>query len=160
MTTNLFLINNSMSTLNTIMDDLKTAMKEKRKEELNILRMLNAAFKNKKIDLGNKDELSEEQILGVVKSEVKKRKDSVKAYTEGNREDLAEIEKREILVLEKYLPEQMPDKDLEKIIKDILNNLEENNKKNFGLIMKEVMSKTKGLADGGRISTIVKKLTS
>lgn len=142
------------------MDDLKIAMREKNKEKLNILRMLNAAFKNKKIDLGNQDELSDEQALGVVKSEVKKRKDSVKAYKDGEREDLAEIEEKEIAILEKYLPAQMSDEDLEKLVAEAINSLPKEERKNIGKIMPLAMAAVKGQADGGRVSAMVKKLNS
>ncbi len=140
------------------MEDLKTAMREKNKEELGLLRMLSASFKNKKIDLGNKDELTEEQAEGVVKSEVKKRKDSIKAYEEGNREDLVKIEKVELAILEKYLPKQMSDEDLEEIVKDVINSMGNVTMKEFGKIMGQIMGKVKGLADGDRVTTMVKKI--
>ncbi|MCK5415970.1 GatB/YqeY domain-containing protein [Candidatus Parcubacteria bacterium] len=144
--------------INQVMEDLKTAMREKNKEELGLLRMLSASFKNKKIDLGNKDELTEEQAEGVVKSEVKKRKDSIKAYEEGNREDLVKIEKVELAILEKYLPKQMSDEDLEEIVKDVINSMGNVTMKEFGKIMGQIMGKVKGLADGDRVTTMVKKI--
>ena len=94
--------------------DLISAMKEKREQDVSVLRMLVAALKNKKIAFGNKDDLSEEQVLEVVKSEVKKRKDSVAEYTRGNRQDLADKELAEIKIIEGYMPEQMSDEEVEK----------------------------------------------
>lgn len=140
------------------MEDLKNAMRQKNQGELNVLRMLNAAFKNKKIDFGNKEELTDEQAVDVVKSELKKRKDSILAYEEGNRLDLAEQEKKEVVILEKYLPAQMSDDDLEKIVNGVLETLGQVSIKEFGKVMGQVMGKVKGLADGDRVSAMVKKL--
>ena len=89
---------------------------------------------------------------------MKKRKDSIKAYEEGNREDLVKIEKVELAILEKYLPKQMSDEDLEEIVKDVINSMGNVTMKEFGKIMGQIMGKVKGLADGDRVTTMVKKI--
>ncbi len=139
-------------------EDIKQAMRDKRNEDLSLLRMLLSALKNKKIELGNKQELNEEEVLTVIKSEVKKRKDSARVYQEGKREDLASKELAEIEILNKYLPEQMNEAEIEKIIKEIVENVENANLTNFGQIMKETMLKIKGRADGQVVSGLVKKI--
>ncbi len=150
-----------MSKLNEeILSDLKQAMIAKQELKLSVLRMLSAALKNKKISLGSggNDDLSEEQIIEVISSEVKKRKDSIVFYKKGGRKELAEKEKEEIKILEKYLPEQMSEEKLEKEIKEIISSLGEVSAKDFGRVMGAVMPKFKGKADGSAVTAIVKKI--
>lgn len=145
-----------MNLLEKINDDMKAAMKEKRAEELSTLRMLIAAMKNKEISLrqGGKAELNNAQIAEVISSEIKKRKDSIDAYKQGNRQDLADKEQKEIDVLKKYLPAQLSDEEVEKAVKEILVSGETN----FGKVMGQAMAKLKGQADGSRVGEMVKKL--
>ena len=96
--------------------------------------------------------------MAVLKSEVKKRRDSITAYTEGNRKDLADHEKKEIEILDKYLPEVMSEEDVEKIVKDVISEQGEATMADFGKIMGLAMGKTKGQADGNVVSSMVKKL--
>ena len=140
-----------------IKDALKAAMIAKEELTLSVLRMLISAIQNKEISLrkSGEAELNDEQILAVIKTEVKKRKDSIESYVAGGRDDLAKKEKDEMAILEKYLPAQMDDSELEKIIKEVVATSED---KNFGKIMGEAMTKTKGQADGQRVSALVKKV--
>jgi hypothetical protein len=152
--------------LEQINQDLKAAMKSKDAFGLSVLRMLIAAARNKEITLrpafakasaggqGDKVELTDEQIVEVVASEIKKRRDSVEAYIKGGRQELADKESAEIKVLEKYLPARMPDEELEKIVKEIIASGADN----FGKIMGQAMAKVKGKADGGKVGELVKKL--
>ncbi len=138
--------------------DIEQAMRDKRKEDLSILRMLLSALKNKKIDLGNKEELTNEEAQSIVKSEVKKRKDSIVFYEKGGRTDLAEAEQKEIDFLMKYMPEQMSEAEIEKIVGDIIAGIDGVDQSKFGRIMGEAMKRTKGEADGQIVGVIVKKL--
>ncbi|OGF27819.1 hypothetical protein A2331_06965 [Candidatus Falkowbacteria bacterium RIFOXYB2_FULL_34_18] len=140
-----------------INNDLKQAMRDKKALELSVLRMLLASLKNKKIEL-IVPELNDDQVVMVIKTEVKKRKDSVMAYKNGNREDLAEKELAEIKILEKYMPEQMGEEEVEKIVKETIDSMGEVTMQDFGKIMGAVMNKTKGQADGNAVSAIVKKI--
>src|SRR3989339_788203 len=135
-----------------INNDLKQAMRDKKALELSVLRMLLASLKNKKIEL-IVPELNDDQVVMVIKTEVKKRKDSVMAYKNGNREDLAEKK-----ILEKYMPEQMGEEEVEKIVKETIDSMGEVTMQDFGKIMGAVMNKTKGQADGNAVSAIVKKI--
>lgn len=143
-----------------INNDIKDAMRGKRADELSVLRMLLSAIKDKEISLrkGEDVSLSDGQVVAVIASEVKKRKDSVVAYEQGGRADLVEKENNEIKILEKYLPEQMSDDELEKIVKEIIGSAGDVTMKDFGKIMGQVMPKVKGKADGNRISEMVKKV--
>ena len=145
---------------NQILNDLKQAMIAKQELKLSVLRMLIAALKNKKISLGSggKGDLSEEQIIEVISGEVKKRKDSIVFYKKGGRKELAEKEQEEIEILEKYLPEQMSEEELEKEIKKIIFSLGDVSVKDFGRVMGAVMPKFKGKADGNAVTAIVKKI--
>jgi len=142
---------------NKIKDDLKAAMLAKEELTLSVLRMLLSSLRNKEISLrkDGKAELDNEQAQAVIKIEVKKRKDAIESYKQGNRDDLAKKEAMEIPILEKYLPAQMSDEELKRIVQEVIEEIED---KNFGKIMGEAMGKTKGLADGNRVSALVKKV--
>jgi len=143
-----------------IKDNLIQALRDKNEIVVSVLRMLISAVQNKEIALrkAGQAKLNDEQIIEVIKSEVKKRKDSIEAYEQGNRPDLADKEKEELLILEKYLPEQMSDKDIESIVNNIINSIKDANQKDFGNIMKQVMEEIKGKADGKKVSEIVKNV--
>jgi len=150
------------NTLEQIKADLKEAMRAKEELRLSVLRMMISALRNKEITLrkGEDVSLTDEQVLEVITSEVKKRKDSIKSYQDGGRDDLAENEKKEIEILSKYLPEQMTEEELEAVVDDVIKSKSENSTVAFGAIMGEVMSRVKGKADGSLVTTIVKKKLS
>lgn len=145
--------------LDQIKLDLKDAMQAKDTLKLSVLRMLIASIRNKEISLRKGDDvvLSDEQVMEALSSEVKKRKDSIESYVSGNREDLADVEKLEIEILSKYLPEQLSEEELEKIVEDVIKSKSENKTVLFGAIMGEVMSRVKGRVDGNIVSAMVKK---
>jgi len=157
---------NFMSLQEKILNDIKDAMRAREADKLSVLRMLNAAIKNKMIGLRDQPTpeatagtaapgLSDEQIQEVVASEVKKRRDSANEYRQASRVELAEKEEFEVSVLEGYLPAQISDEDLEAGVRVIVDQAE---KKEFGLLMKEVMAKYKGQADGKRVGEMIKKV--
>ena len=143
-----------------ILNDLKQAMIGKRKLELSVLRMLITSLKNKKISLGGdgKGDLSKEQIIEIVAYEIKQRKDSITAYEDGNRKELADKEREELKILEEYMPEQMSKEELKKEVKEIISSLGEVSAKDFGRVMGAVMPKFKGRADGNTVTAIVKEI--
>jgi len=108
--------------------------------------------------LAKESELTDEQIIEVVFSEIKKRKDAVVLYEKGNRQELADKEKKEIEILQKYLPEQISEEELKKIVKEAIEKTGAKEIKDTGKIMAEVMPKVKGKADGSLISKIVREL--
>lgn len=146
--------------LEQINSDLKDAMRAKEEQKRSVLRMLISAIKDKEISLRKGEDiiLSEEQVLESVVQEVKKRKDSITSYEDGDRQDLADKEKSEIEMLEKYLPEQLSDEELEKIVNEVVASIGEVSQADFGKVMGQVMPRVKGKADGNQISAIVKKV--
>lgn len=145
-----------MSLLEQISNDVKAAMKAKEPETLSTLRMLQSSMKNKKIELGK--DLEEQDVISVVKKEVKALKDSVTSFVEGAREDLAEKAKAEIAILEKYLPEEMDDASLEEIVKGAIAEIGATTKAEMGKVMGAAMGKVAGAADGSRVKAMVEKL--
>lgn len=147
----------NMSLQQTINEDVKQAMRAKEADKLSVLRMLNASLKNKMISLrdGESVALTDEQIQEVIASEVKKRRDSAAEYRNAGRSELAEKEEMEVGVLEVYLPAQLSDEKLEAGVRAVVEAAE---KKEFGLLMKEVMAKFKGQADGRRVGEAIKKI--
>lgn len=152
-----------------ISEDIKNAMKQKEELKLSVLRMLTAAMHNRSIEKRSKgagEELTEEEIVAAIRAEAKKRKDAVIEFEKGGRKDLAEKEAAELVILETYLPAEMADEDLEKIVKEVVGSMGEVTQKDFGRAMSEVMKRVKGLpaqagqASGDRVSTAVKKLLS
>lgn len=137
-------------------NDLKQAMRDKNEAALSTLRMLNAALMNKTIALrqGEAVVLTNEQVLEVIASEIKKRRDSVEAYTAGNRPELAAKEQMETDLLVKYLPEQATDQEIESVVKEIVAA----GSADFGKTMGQAMARLKGKADGKRVGEAVKKV--
>ena len=133
-------------------------MKGKEAERLSTLRMLLAALKNKKIELKQEDDLSDEQAIQIIKSEIKKRKDSIIAYKDGGREDLAKKEQLELEILSKYMPEQMSEEDVFKAVTKVVVGLGDVSPADFGRVMGAAMKELKGQADGTVVSDAVKKV--
>ncbi|BAI81042.1 conserved hypothetical protein [Deferribacter desulfuricans SSM1] len=136
-----------------ILEDMKTYMKEKNSVALGAIRMLRAEIKNAEIE--KKGELTDEDVIKVVQSAIKKRKEAAEQYEKANRHELAEKEKKEIEILSKYLPEQLSEEELKKIIAEEINKFESKDKKFFGQVMKNVMAKVKGRADGKIVNKLV-----
>lgn len=138
-----------------IPSDLKDALRNKRTLELNVLRMLQSAIRNQEID--NKGELDDEQVIQVISSEIKKRKDSVEEYRKVGREDAADTEEKEIEILMKYMPEQLSEEQIEKAVKSAVQQTGAKGIKDLGQVMKTVMPELKGKADGKLINRIVRE---
>ncbi len=145
-----------------IKTDLIASMKEKNSEKSSVIRMLITSIDNKEISIrkGGEGELKDNQVLEVVSSEVKKRKDSIEAFVQGGREDLAEKERSEIKFLEKYLPEQLGAEEVEKIVKEVVDSMGEVSQADFGKVMGVAMGRLKGKADGNMVQAAVKKFLS
>lgn len=138
----------------TLFQTLLAAVKNKEIEKR--AKIKDAAGKSDE-ELRELSELNDDEIIGVVLSEVKKRKDSVMMFEKGGRIDLAEKEKSEIEILSSYLPKQMTEEEIIDEVKKITKELKAG-KSDFGKVMKEASTRLKGKADGGLISRIVKKL--
>jgi len=142
----------------TITKLIGEAMKARDEIRLSTLRMLSSALNYEKI--AKQHELNKEEELTVVRRELKKRKDAIEAYEKAGATDRAEKEKKEATILEAYLPAQMDDTELEKIVQETISETGVQGLGEMGKIMGAVMPKVGGRADGGRVSGMVKKLLS
>ena len=149
-----------MELFEKINQDLVNAIKGKQAEKVSVLRMLVAALRNKEITLRKDGEakLSDEQTIDVINSEIIKRRDSIKSYEQAGRRDLADKEKTELDVLAVYMPAQLSNEELEKIVDEIISSIDEVTIKDFGKIMGQTMAKVKGKADGNKVGEVVKKI--
>jgi uncharacterized protein YqeY len=139
-----------------ITEDMKTAMREKNAVALTTIRMLKSSIKNAAIEKGGADaELNEGEIVAVIRKEVKKRQDSVEQYEKADRQDLADKEKAEITVLEKYLPQPLSADELEKLVEETITEVGATSKKEMGPVMKALQEKVAGRADGKTLSQAV-----
>jgi len=142
------------------------AMKSKDSFVVGTLRMLLAAVLTKEKDKKYKEkiegevQLTDEQILEVISSEIKKRKDAITLYEQGKRPELAEREAKEIEILIKYLPEQLSEEELKKLVAESIEKTGAKEMKDMGKVMADLNPKIKGKADGGQVSKIVKELLS
>jgi len=142
-----------------IQEDLLSAMKAKDAVSVSVLRMLKSALENKKIEkkIAKDQDLPDADCVAVIKSELKKRKDSIDAYTEAKRNDLVEQEQAEAAILEKYLPEQMSEDQVVAIVQEVIKTTGAESPSDFGKVIGQVMAKTKGQADGQLVSKVVKE---
>ncbi len=143
-----------MSLKTKILDDIKAAMKAGEKDKLMVLRMLSAAIKQKEVD--ERTELDDTQVLAVVEKMIKQRRESIKQYNEGGREELAAKEEAEIVILEPYLPEQLGDAELDKLIAAAIDSTGASEMKDMGKVMGQLKPKIQGRADMGAVSAMVK----
>jgi len=136
--------------------DLTRALKDKNPTAISSLRFLLSAIHNEEIAKKKRDKLTDEEISKVIFSLVKKHNDSIEAFQKGSRQDLAEKEKSERQIIEKYLPKQLGEEAINKIVQDIIDK-NRDQPLVFGRIMGLVMKETKGQADGRVVNEIVKK---
>lgn len=145
-----------MSMKETLAGDLKAAMKEKDAIRKNTVQMIRTAVLQYEKD--NLKELDDNGIIEVIAKELKKRRDVLPEYEKSGREDLIDGIKREIEILLAYLPEQLSEEELTEIIKESIMEVGATSVKDIGAIMKNVMPKTKGRADGKAINAIIRNL--
>ena len=159
-----------MSLKEQIKNDLKEAMRAKDEVVLSVLRMLNSAIKNKEVEKRTKlagekleeeleeaAQLSEEEIIEVIASEAKKRKDAISQFRDAGRDELAQQEERELEVLMRYLLEQLSEEELREIVKKVIQELGVSEIKEMGRVMGAVMGQVKGRAEGALVQKIVKE---
>ena len=135
-----------MSLFKKIQNDMYTAMKAGEKESTNTLRITLAKLKDKQIE--KRDNLTEEEVIKIIQTLVKQRKESIELYVQGGRNELADIEKNEIALLKKYLPQMISENDIKNIVETVINEVGATSMSDMGKIMPEVMKRGKGLIDG------------
>ncbi|HEY7535019.1 MAG TPA: GatB/YqeY domain-containing protein [Thermodesulfobacteriota bacterium] len=137
--------------------DLKNALKDKKAVDLSVLRMLQSAIRNKEIEKKKREGLNDEEVIEVVISEIKKRKEAVTEYLKAQRQDLAEKEEFEIKVLMSYMPKQMEEGEIREEVKKAIQEVGATTQTDIGRVMKIIIPKLKGKADGAVINKIVRE---
>ena len=159
-----------------IQDDVTEALKKGNQEVVSVLRLALSAINSKEKEkrykvskekpnlkeeeLIKESELNDDQIIEVLSSEIKKRKDAIVLYEKGNRQELANKEKQEIEILRKYLPEQLSADELRKLIEESVKKVGAVTIKDIGKVMTDLAPKVKGKADNSEVSKIIKELLS
>lgn len=138
---------------------INKALKEGENVRVTTLRMLSSALHNAEID-NKREKLTKEQEMVIVKKEAKKRKDAIEIYEKGGAQEKADLEKKELEILKEFLPEEMGDSDLEKIVLEAIDQLKVSSMADMGKVIGIVMGKAKGQADGKRVSQMVKSKLS
>ena len=137
-------------------EDLKRYLKEKNSLALNAVRSIIAEIKNKEVEKGS--ELTEEEIIQVIKKQIKMREDSIEQYQKAQRNDLVQKEEQEIEVIKTYLPQELSEEELEKIVREAIEDVNAESIKDLGKVMKSAIKKAQGRADGKKINQIATKL--
>lgn len=138
-----------------IYQDIVAAMKAKDKDKLSVLKMLKGSLQLENINKGK--ELTDDVVIDVISREIKQRKESIAEFTKGGREDLANETAKEIDILKTYLPEQLSEEEIEKIIDQVFATVAPTSAKDMGKVMKEVTPLVKGKADMSHVSALIKE---
>ncbi len=144
-----------MSLKSQITEDMKSAMKAGDKDRLKVVRLILAAIKQVEVD--KRIELDDAAVLAVLTRMVKQRRDSVEQFEKGKREDLAKIERDEIVVLEHYLPEQLSAEELAAMVDEVIQATGAEGIRDMGKVMGQIKAKAAGRADMGAVSATVKE---
>ncbi len=142
-----------------IMSDMKTAMRDKDQVRLEAIRFLQAAIKNREIEV-RPNAITGDDVLAVIKKMVKQRKESIEQYQVANRQDLVDKENAELKVIEGYLPAQMSKEQIEAIVAQVITETKASSIKDMGAVMKAVIAKTAGAADNKLVSEAIKSKLS
>lgn len=143
----------------TILDELKSAMKNKDAERLQVLRSLKAKILEKEISerKGGESDISDEQVLEVLMKAGKQRKESIDSFEKGGREDLVEKEKAELAIIEEFLPKMMSEDEVRAAVRDQIKKMGASDMSDMGKVMGVMMGKLKGKAEGSVVSRVVKE---
>ena len=144
-----------MSLKDLLMDDLKVAMRDKDVVRKSVVTMLRAAVKQVEVD--QRIELDDEAIIDIIAKQIKQKNNAIVEFNNGNRQDLVELTEKEIEILMKYLPEQLDESEVARIVEEAIQTTGAMSMKDMGKVMGIVTNATKGKADGKLISELVKK---
>lgn len=147
-----------MSLKKTILEQLTTATKAKDSVRMNTLRMLRAAIKNREVEL--RTELEDQEILRVIRTQIKQHRDSIRHYKEGGRSDLEQKEEQELAILMSFMPEQLSQEAITKMVTRVIEEVDAKDMRDMGKVMKSIMATVAGSADGKVVSEIVRKQLS
>lgn len=147
-----------MALSDRIQQEMVIATKARDKERLSALRMIRSALQNRQIE--KRGELTDQEVIGVLSSLVKKSKESIEQFQKGNRPDLVEKEQRELEVILSFMPQQMSEEQLRVELKKIIEDLGAKGPKDLGTVMKTAMERLKGRVDGRLVNQVAKELLS
>jgi len=139
-------------------NEFKSSLKNKEKLKLSTLRLLVSEIRN--AEIAKREELSEDELISVIKKEIKRRDQAITEYQKAARIDLVEKEKAEKNILLAYLPEQLPEDEIEKLAREIISELSTGGTVQIGIVIGRLMARVKGKADGSTVRRIVEKLLS
>ena len=142
-----------------LLEDIKTAMKAKQPERLEVLRFLNSAIKNREIEL-RPNPVTDAEVMSVIQKLTKQRIDSIEQFRAANREDLASKEESELTILKEYLPTPLSESDLKKLVQDTITETGATSIKDMGKVMKIAAEKAQGRADNKLLSQYIKEKLS
>ncbi len=134
--------------------DMKMAMKQKEQIRLTTIRQVRATIKNREIDLGKT--LDDQEVIQVISTLVKQHKDSIEQFAKGGRQELVEKEEAELAILEAYLPQQLSEDEITALVKEAIAAVNAASMKEMGNVMKYIMPKVQGRADGKLVNQVVK----
>lgn len=146
----------NMTLMERLNSDMKEAMRSKDKNTLSVIRMLKASVQKEEIEVGRSLTTNEE--VTILARELKQRKDSVREFTQADRQDLAEKTQLEITVVEKYLPKQLSLNEVKSVVSEVIAQVGATGSSDFGKVMGVAMPKLKGKADGNLVNQVVKEL--
>ncbi len=146
----------TMSLKEQIEADYKEAMKARDELKVSVLRLLRSAIHNVEID--KQRALTDDEILGVIQSEARKRRESIEAFQQGGRQDLVEREKAELAILENYLPKALSREELEALVRETIKEVGALSVRDMGKVMGVLMPKVRGRADGREVSELVRQI--
>ncbi len=149
---------NTLSLKDLLMDDLKVAMRDKDVVRKSVVTMLRAAVKQVEVD--QRIELDDEAIIDIIAKQIKQKNNAIIEFNNGNRQDLVELTEKEIEILMKYLPEQLDESEVARIVEEAIQTTGAMSMKDMGKVMGIVTNATKGKADGKLVADLVKKLLS
>lgn len=145
-----------MPLLQKIEEDFKVALKQSDKLKISVLRLVKASIKNKQIE--KQADLTDEDVISLISTLIKQRKESIEQFSKGNRWDLVEREKQELEILRSYMPEELSIEELDSLIKKAITESGVSDVREIGKVMKILMPQIKGRADGKVVSQRVKEL--
>ncbi|MBA1337159.1 MAG: Transamidase GatB domain protein [Firmicutes bacterium] len=144
-----------MSLKQRLLDDMRTAMKNRDAFRKNILSMARAAILQ--VEKDQRVDLDDQGVIEVLSKEAKLRKEAIEDFRKGNRQDLVEKNEREIEILQEYLPQQLSEEEIEEIVKQTINEVGANSIRDMGKVMGAIMPKVKGRAEGSVVNRFVKE---
>jgi uncharacterized protein YqeY len=145
-----------MSLAEKMAGDLKESLKARDANRTSILRMVKASMKNMEIEKGGP--LAEEEVQALLRTFVKRARESIEQFSKAGRTELADKEKEELAIIRQYLPQQLAEEDIKKMIKDVISETGASGPRDMGKVMKAVMAKTRGQADGKLVNNFVKEM--